>query len=144
MSDQPTHSPLPPTRRQALVARREQVVLAILAIALVAGAAFYAARHWRVGDEALEVVSPADGPAFRLNVNTTNWQTLSLVPGLGETLSRRIIEVRDSEFAGKFNTLDDLRKVRGIGPKSLEKLRPYLVLNDSDPPGEPVHLPAQP
>jgi competence protein ComEA len=43
---------------------------------------------------------------------------------VGETLARRIVETRAAE--GPFVDFDDLRRVRGIGPKTLERMKPYL------------------
>ena len=47
-----------------------------------------------------------------------------MLPGVGETLARRIVESRSE--AGPFTELEALRRVRGIGPKTLERIRPYL------------------
>ena len=44
---------------------------------------------------------------------------------LGETLARRIVETR--EQAGPYGDHDDLLRVRGIGPRTLEGMRPYLL-----------------
>ena len=46
------------------------------------------------------------------------------LPGIGETLARRIVESRRSE--GRFFEADDLQRVQGIGPKTLQRVRPYL------------------
>ena len=43
---------------------------------------------------------------------------------LGETLAKRIVS--DREQNGPFRDFDDLRRVRGIGPRTLERLTPYL------------------
>lgn len=48
-----------------------------------------------------------------------------MLPGLGETLAKRIVASRESE--GPFRDHDDLRRVRGIGPRTLERIRPYLL-----------------
>ena len=50
---------------------------------------------------------------------------LAELPGVGETLARRIVEVRRER--GPFADHEDLRRVRGIGPRTLERLRPYLL-----------------
>jgi hypothetical protein len=117
----------PPTPRQALIARGEQLVLVVLALALVAGVAWRAVTYWRLGQEPLEVI-PAAPPTYRVDVNAADWITLSVVPGLGEALSKRIVEVRDKR--GGFKSIEELRQVRGIGDRSLAKLRPYLYVGD--------------
>jgi competence protein ComEA len=47
------------------------------------------------------------------------------LPGLGETLARRIIT--DRQQRGPFRDIDDLDRVDGIGLRTLERIRPYLV-----------------
>jgi competence protein ComEA len=61
---------------------------------------------------------------FEVDVNTADAPELMQLPGIGATISQRIIESRqeDGPFAGP----DDLRRVRGIGKKVLERMRPYL------------------
>jgi len=49
-------------------------------------------------------------------------------PGVGPKLSSRIIETRETKPFGK---VDDLRRVRGIGAKTLENLRPYVTVDPS-------------
>ena len=132
-SETPSPEPSP------LVARAEQVVLLVLALAVVAGVAWRAADYWRIGAEPLEVVPPLEGPTFRVNVNQADWVTLSLVPGVGEKLARAIVDARLAH-GGKFESLDDLKKVPGIGDKILEKLRPYLSLGDPNSGDEPVEM----
>ena len=123
-----------------MIARTEQVALVLLALALVAGVAWRMIDYWRVGEEPLEIVSPADGPALRINVNAAQWAELSMVPGLGPKLSKAIIAARDAR-GKRFQSLEELKEVRGIGDKMLAKLRPYLTLDETGAEGEPVVLP---
>jgi comEA protein len=61
-----------------------------------------------------------------VNINTADATQLALLPGIGPKAADSIIEYRKS--AGDFTSIDDLVKVKGIGPKTMEKLRPYLSL----------------
>ncbi|MBA3313318.1 MAG: helix-hairpin-helix domain-containing protein [Planctomycetota bacterium] len=63
---------------------------------------------------------------FRLDPNTATWVELAQLDGVGETLAVRIVE--DREANGPFRTLDDLDRVKGIGAKTLDRLRPYLQI----------------
>jgi competence protein ComEA len=47
------------------------------------------------------------------------------MPGIGEALAQRIVEDRAEN--GPFLELNDLRRVRGIGPVTLEGMKPYLL-----------------
>lgn len=62
---------------------------------------------------------------FQLDLNEAEWAELAQLPQVGETLARRIIESR--EEAGPFRTHRDLLRVHGIGPLTLERIRPYLL-----------------
>jgi competence protein ComEA len=133
-------SETPPPKPSPLVARAEQVVLVVLALAVVAGVAWRAADYWRIGAEPIEVIPPPEGPTFRVNVNQADWVTLSLIPGVGEKLAKAIVKERKNHDGERFDSLDDLLKVDGIGEKILEKLHPYLSLGDPDAGDEPVEM----
>jgi len=62
---------------------------------------------------------------FKIDVNQADWPELTLMPNIGEQLAKRI--VTDRQERGPFRDLSDLRRVRGIGPKTLDGIRPYLV-----------------
>ena len=62
---------------------------------------------------------------FQVDVNQAELPELIQLPGIGEVLASRIVESRQKD--GPFADLDDLRRVRGIGPKTMEHLRPYLL-----------------
>ena len=61
-----------------------------------------------------------------ININTAKKQELIKLPKIGPVTAKRIIKFRD-DF-GPFNTFDGLLKVKGIGPKTLEKLKPLITL----------------
>jgi competence protein ComEA len=128
-----------PPESSPLVARAEQVVLVVLALAVVAGVAWRAADYWRIGAEPIGAIPPPEGPTFRVNVNQADWVTLSLIPGVGEKLAKAIVDERQKR-GGKFESLDDLLAVKSIGPTMLEKLRPYLSLGDPNAGDEPVEM----
>lgn len=73
------------------------------------------------------VVVAAEGNSEKgvVNINTASAEQLQLLPRVGPALAERIIEFRDAN--GPFQRVDELVAVRGIGEKSLEKLRPYVV-----------------
>jgi competence protein ComEA len=47
------------------------------------------------------------------------------LPGVGQVLAERLLAER--ERGGEFRSHDDLSRVRGIGPRTLERIRPYLL-----------------
>lgn len=62
--------------------------------------------------------------AVKINPNIAAKSELELLPGVGPALADRIIAER---ARASFRTLDDLGRVRGIGPKTLERLREHVV-----------------
>ncbi len=61
---------------------------------------------------------------FQVDINSADWPELMQLPGVGETLARRIVQSRQRE--GPFRDHAELQRVPGLGPKKLEALRPYL------------------
>jgi competence protein ComEA len=67
---------------------------------------------------------PARVLEYRIDINTATWVEWSQLEGIGETLAMRIVADRDQH--GPFQSIDDLLRVPGIGPKKLESMRPWL------------------
>lgn len=61
-----------------------------------------------------------------ININSAPQAELELLPGIGPALAQRIIDERAR--LGGFKTIDDLDRVRGIGPKLLARLRPHISI----------------
>jgi competence protein ComEA len=61
-----------------------------------------------------------------VNVNTASADELSMLPGVGPSRARAIVELRQQR--GGFKRIEDLLDVKGIGEASLAKLKPYLAL----------------
>ena len=61
-----------------------------------------------------------------ININTAKKQNLVKLPKIGPVTAERIIRFRDDY--GPFKSIDDLLKVKGIGPKTLEKLKLQITL----------------
>jgi competence protein ComEA len=64
-------------------------------------------------------------PAQRVELNSAEHADLLLLPGVGENLAERIIKARAQ---APFQKVEDLRKVPGIGPATLERLRPLVYV----------------
>jgi competence protein ComEA len=70
--------------------------------------------------------SPRPSLSRRINLNTASATELELLPGIGPAMAQRIIADRDSR--GRFRSLNDLDRVSGIGPRTIERLRDKVTL----------------
>jgi len=61
---------------------------------------------------------------YEIDINRATWVEWAQFNGVGETLAKRIVEERQS--GGNFETVDDLRRVRGLGQRRIDEMRPYL------------------
>jgi len=64
-------------------------------------------------------------PPQRLNVNTAQSHELEMLPGIGPSTARAIVEYRRAH--GPFESLDALKAVHNIGPATLESIRPHAM-----------------
>lgn len=62
-----------------------------------------------------------------LELNTATAADLEMLPGIGPALAGRIAESRDA--AGPFVKVEDLLRVHGIGPRTLQRLRKLVSVS---------------
>ena len=103
----------------------QAAVAALVALSLVGMGVYWVVQGGPRG-ELIEIDRAAPLTArYLVDVNKADWPEFAELPDIGETLARRIVDSRES--GGAFRDHDDLRRVRGIGPRTLEKLKPYLL-----------------
>lgn len=61
----------------------------------------------------------------RLDLNAAGAAEFELLPGIGPALARRIVEDRTTR--GVFRTVEELERVRGIGPATLARLQKLVT-----------------
>lgn len=66
---------------------------------------------------------------LKVNVNTAGPDELELLPGIGPARAAEVVRVRRER--GSFGTIEELLDVRGIGPVTLDRLRPFAVVADT-------------
>ncbi|NOZ60113.1 MAG: helix-hairpin-helix domain-containing protein [Calditrichaeota bacterium] len=63
---------------------------------------------------------------FKININTASVDEIVRLPKVGPVLASRIVKYREQN--GYFQTPEELIKVKGIGKKTLEKLKPFIFV----------------
>ena len=61
---------------------------------------------------------------YQIDLNSATWVELSQLRGVGPVTAKLIVS--DREEVGPFSSIDDLQRVKGIGPKTVEKNRRWL------------------
>jgi comEA protein len=60
----------------------------------------------------------------KVDLNSATKTELMSLPGIGEAMAERIMLYRDEK--GRFKTVNELRKIKGIGEKKFDKLKPHI------------------
>lgn len=71
--------------------------------------------------------APVASAATGIGINSATQAQLELLPGVGPALAQRIIA--DRERNGRYTSIEQLDRVKGIGPKTIEKLRPHIRID---------------
>ena len=100
------------------VVRRTAIVSVLASLV----AAVCLSRAPGVADRATAALRPID-------VNLAGAEELALLPGVGPSLARAIVEDRGAR--GPFGSLRDLDRVKGVGPGILARIGPYLRFPDA-------------
>jgi len=113
---EPTSSLLPP--------RSQPLIASVVAGCLSAAAIWFLAAGGLAGRLVHHDAAPVGDNRFTVNVNAAGETELAQLPGLGAATARRIIDHRRQH--GPFASLEGLLDVPGIGPATLDAMRPHL------------------
>jgi competence protein ComEA len=86
-----------------------------------------ALRAQAVSDSPAEE-TPALSDSYKVDINSADTETLSLLPGIGETLAGRIVEYREKN--GAFSEISDIMDVSGIGQGTFDKIKDYITVEE--------------
>ncbi|MDX1617818.1 MAG: helix-hairpin-helix domain-containing protein [Balneolaceae bacterium] len=73
-----------------------------------------------------DTVTGAEHGVEKVDINTADVEQLQTIPGIGPSYARRIVAYR-AEY-GLFRSIEELTAVKGIGPRRLESLKPYITV----------------
>ncbi len=117
--------PTPSRHPRWLLRRGDQLAVAALVVLALAAIGGWWISRGGLSGRLVEIDQAEPLTAgFQVDINQADWPELMQLPGIGETLAKRIVESRRA--AGPFAEQDDLRRVEGVGQKRLEQIRPYL------------------
>lgn len=106
---------------------RHFLLLSGAVILLLAGVHWARLSGW--GAREIEILRlPERRYEFQIDINRGTWVEWMQLEGIGEITARRIVEDRAQH--GPFQSVEDLTRVSGIGPKTLETMRPWLICPD--------------
>ena len=121
-----TPAPAPVASRVDVFTAPVQLALFVALLGLVGFVAWHSIPPMR------PVEDHASQQPIRVDINRADRGELMMLPGIGPNLADRILDYRETH--GPFDGLADLRKVSGIGPATLEKLRPRIQISWSESP----------
>jgi len=68
----------------------------------------------------------AAAPTEKININSATSEQLQAIPGIGPATAKAILEYRAK--VGKFNKIDEIINVKGIGEKKFQKIKDRLTV----------------
>lgn len=125
-------------QQRLAITRQEARALLVLTVLFAMGAT---AQHVQ-RQQAILLPAPAPADTTRsplrlaperatapVNINTASVEELQALSGIGPVLARRVATYRAQHRP--FQNAGELRRVRGIGPKTLEALRPHITVDST-------------
>ena len=95
--------------KSSILSRMSKVVLMAFVFSLIAGSIAFA----------------GDQDTGKVDINKATVNELAKLPGIGKKKAEAIVAYRNEK--GKFNSVDDLKKIEGIGTKTFEKIKEHLT-----------------
>lgn len=79
-----------------------------------------------IQDMSIENLESTKGESTgKVNINNCTKELLISLPGIGEVTSEKIINYRNEN---KFNTIEDIKKVSGIGEKKFDEIKDLIIV----------------
>ena len=122
----------------AFLTRQEKYVILFLIIGAISGISYsyykkshppidlYFREPLREGDILQKEYDLLLKEEKSVNINLGTMEELIKLKGVGPVLAHRIIEYRLKH--GSFNTKEEIKRVSGIGPKTFDAIKDYIVL----------------
>lgn len=99
------------------------LVITLLGLGLSVGV--YLSKNYQYEHYAIEPKSDRI-KVYKINLNLATEHEYDNLPGIGPKLAHEI--ARDRSVNGRFNSVADINRVKGIGDAKFHKIEPYLTL----------------
>lgn len=76
---------------------------------------------------------PREVPASsveKVDLSSASAEIIETLPGVGPKLAREIVRYREER--GPFRKVEDLLEIKGMGPKKLRRIEPYLIVGSNE------------
>ena len=70
--------------------------------------------------------SKSTASSVKVNINTASQEELDTLPGIGPSIALKIIDYREQN--GKFNSIEEIKEVSGIGDAKYEKIKDSITI----------------
>ena len=111
-------------RERADLAHAQRVIVAVLAVALLLWGVAFATPRRGPARPGFVQTPPAIDTGYRVRINHDDADTLRLLPGVGPTLARNIVDHR--RLHGPFTHPHQLEDVHRIGPSVRQRVTPWI------------------
>lgn len=113
--------------KQITFSKKEFIVIMFFSLILIIGIGikYVKDNHWFL--EPTKVVYLSTGKSsYRININEADWHEIMLLPKIGETKAKAIVEYRNKY--GNFKHVNELLKTDGIGVSILENIMDMVIV----------------
>ncbi len=103
----------------------KKLALIITLLGIAASVGVYLGKNYQYEHYAIEPKSDRI-KTYKINLNLATEHDYGNLPGIGPKLAAEII--RDRKANGRFNSVEDINRVKGIGDAKFKKIEPFLTL----------------
>lgn len=82
------------------------------------------------GNQRRNLGEPTQSWTFHLDMNSANASEWMMLEHIGPAMAQKILEVRRRLPGRRFQSVNQLLDVKGLGPKTLDKIKPFIICED--------------
>jgi competence ComEA-like helix-hairpin-helix protein len=98
----------------------------VLGVAAILGLG-WSLKHQTHQQEQIQTAADHKPIKLLIDLNSADPHTLELLPSIGPKIAERIVE--DRELNGPYESIEDLDRVSGIGPKTIDRVQDWVMVS---------------